>query len=86
MSTSLRVSRGFHRLTLFLAALLVVGTVLCGPAQASLTNSIAQTPVGVRPEAPYAWAVKGTQYARNKKEQIEYKHGVRTAAQFRSPP
>ena len=65
MSTAQGVSRGFRRLGIFLAAIafLVVGTVLFGAAHASLSNPIAQTPVGVRPEAPYACAVKGTQYA-----------------------
>ena len=93
MSTAKGVSRGFRRLGIFLAAIafLVVVTVLFGPAQASLSNPIAQTPVGVRPEAPYACAVKGTQYALELKREKqkgteEYKHGSEPQHNFDRPP
>ena len=93
MSTAQGVSRGFRRLGIFLAAIafLVVVTVLFGPAQASLSNPIAQTPVGVRPEAPYACAVKGTQYALELKREKqkgteEYKHGSEPQHNFDRPP
>jgi hypothetical protein len=79
MSASQRVSRGFHRLGVFLGAitLLVAGMMLFGPTQASRANPIAQTrPVEVRPEAPYAWAVKGTQYALELKLKGESEKGA----------
>jgi hypothetical protein len=79
------------QLGLFLGAitLLVVGMVLFGPIQASCANPIAQTGPVERPEAPYARAVKGTQYAlelKGEKGTEEYKYQKEYKYRSESPP